>query len=155
MELEYDSDLSTKEQCLELYGKLINKYQQAKFPIDNKEFLEALVNVQKAMLLYNTQLSMQEMNETTRKILKDRIELSKTMQQNVWSKECRSAFIVDIVNGEFNYEEELEKFTRSANTQSLGKETLTELNDTIYLDETEKQEQRDIENIQNRETKKK
>lgn len=155
MELEYDSDLSTKEQCLELYAKLIDKYQQAKLPIENKEFLEALVNVQKAMLLYNTRLSMQEINETTRKTLKDRVELSKTMQQNVWSKECKSSFIVDIVNGEFNYEEELEKLTPSINTQSLGRETLTELNDTTYLDETEKQEQRDIENMQNRGTQEK
>ena len=155
MELEYDSDLSTKEQCLELYGKLINKYQQAKLPIDNREFLEALVNVQKAMLLYNTQLSMQEINETTRKILKDRIELSKTMQQNVWSKECKNAFIVDIVNGEFNYEEELERLAPSTKTQSLGRETLIELKDTTYLDETEKQEQRDLGHMQNRETQEK
>ena len=39
--------------------------------------------------------------------------------------------------------------------QQLGRETLEELNDTVYLDETENQEQRDIENMQNRETQEK
>lgn len=44
---------------------------------------------------------------------------------------------------------------KSKDIQDLGRETLTELDETFYLDETEKQEQRDFENMQNRETQEK
>lgn len=119
MGLDGEIDLSTKEQCLELYGKIYNKYQKVKLPIDNEEYLEALINVQKATLAYETNLSLQEIEEKSKQIIRDRIQASVTMQQRDWDGECGKSFIVDIQKGEFNYDEELEKdgISQASDTQ--------------------------------------
>lgn len=61
--------------------------------------------------------------------------------------------LMNAVNKE-KVKEETE-YNESESVQKLGRETLEELKDTTYLDETEKQEQRDLENMQNRETQEK
>lgn len=62
------------------------------------------------------------------------------------------AELMNAVNNELEKKEA--EHNEPESVQQLGRETLEELNDTAYLDETEKQEQRDLENMQNRETQK-
>lgn len=56
--------------------------------------------------------------------------------------------LMNAVNKETVKEET--EYNESESIQKLGRETLEELKDTTYLDETEKQEQRDIENMHNK-----
>lgn len=155
MELDGKMDLSTKDECLELYEKIYKEYQKAKLPIDNNEYLEALINVQKVTLAYETNLSSQEIEEKSKSIIKERIQASIGIQQEDWDSDCKSSFIVDVAIGKFDYETVLESCTSLTNTQRLGKETIEELEDTTYLDETEKQELVDIEKMQTKDTQEK
>lgn len=119
MRVDYDTNLSTKEEILDSYEKIYNQYQENKQPIDNVEFLQALLNVQIANLSYNTNLSQEEIVEKSKKILRERIEKSIELQKERWESDCSDSFIVDIVNGKFDYNKELENATNISIRESF------------------------------------
>ena len=152
---ESECKMETHSEMEETYRNLYQQYKQASKPIENSEFLTALYNVQKAQLYYEGELSPEQIEEKAFQIISSRIQASIEKQKELWNNENGISFMFDIVNGKFDYETVLESCTSLTNTQRLGKETIEELEDTTYLDETEKQELVDIEKMQTKDTQEK
>ena len=109
---ESDYKIDTHSEMEETYRKLYQQYKQSSKPIENAEFLKALYNVQRALLYYEGELSPEQIEERASKIISSRIQASMEMQKQKWSNEQGISFMFDIVNGRFDYEQELRKISQ-------------------------------------------
>jgi len=98
-----DNELDTSEKIREVYRKLYQYYQEAQVPIDNNEFVEALINVQISKLM-NGGLSFYEAQRKGKEIIKERMKKSIEAQKEFWNNENGNSFMFDIVNGKFDFE---------------------------------------------------
>ncbi|MBR2705120.1 MAG: transglutaminase domain-containing protein [Clostridia bacterium] len=109
LRISVDEDIETAEQAVNLYRAICEVYEVAKEPIDNSEFLEALINVQTAYLEQDESIPAEKVSELSRMQIKARIEKSIEMQNNGnWDRDADKSFIVDIVNGKFDYMKQLQ-----------------------------------------------
>lgn len=106
-----DYKVETHPEMEETYRRLYQQYKQASRPIENLEFLRALYNVQKAQLCYDGELTPKQIEEKAFQIISSRIQASIKMQEKKWNNEQGMSFMFDVVNGRFNYEQELKRMT--------------------------------------------
>lgn len=123
---ESDCKIDTHSEMEETYRKLYQQYKQASKPIENTEFLSALYNVQKAQLYYEGELSPEQVQGRATEIISSRIQASMEMQKQRWNNEQGISFMFDIVNGRFDYEQELRRISqgKSILPNEIGKSTI-------------------------------
>lgn len=108
MGINETTPIETEEDLIKMYELVYNEYQKAKGPIDNDELLEALVNVQKANLAYETNLPEAEISSRSIEVIRERIKESLKYQQRDWENATGKSFLFDIVNGKYDYEKKLD-----------------------------------------------
>ena len=149
---ESDYKLETHSEMEETYRKLYKQYQQACSPIENIEFLGALYNVQRAQLYYDGKLTSKQIEEKAFQIISSRIQASIKMQQTKWNNEHGTSFMFDIINGKFNYEQELKRIAYEGIIlpNEIGKATLnvsTKNKDTVLNQINREQTDRNQEQV--------
>jgi hypothetical protein len=98
-----DKELETSDQMREVYRKLYQCYKEAQVPIDNNEFIEALINAQIAKLI-NRGLSFYEAQRKAKEVIRERIEASIKCQKEFWNNVGGNSFMFNIVSGNFDFE---------------------------------------------------
>ena len=98
-----DKELETSDQMREVYRKLYQCYKEAQVPIDNNEFMEALINVQISKFI-NRGVSFYEAQRKAKEIIRERVEASIKCQKEFWNNVGGNSFMFDIVSGNFDFE---------------------------------------------------
>ena len=107
-----DCKIDTHSEMEETYRKLYQQYKESSMPIENTEFLRALYNVQRALLDYEGELSSEQIEEKATEIVSSRIQESMKHQKQKWNNEQGVSFMFDIINGRFDFKQDLRKISQ-------------------------------------------
>lgn len=123
---ESDFKIDTHSEMEGTYRKLYQQYKESSKPIENVEFLRALYNVQRAQLYYEGELSPEQIEERATEIISLRIQSSMKKQKQNWNNKQGISFMFDIVNGRFDYEQELRRISQGKTIlpNEIGKATI-------------------------------